>query len=430
MTNKYQAFIFDSYSFDNNTKTLSLNYYIDDQIKFSEKYYFDFEFSDFDNAVLDRAVQDLFFIAGVSYYKTYIPPKIVVKSGELDEYQARFYSKTYQKGLGEFWYVNNLDPTTPIVFPVNSKKAKPLKSEGSGLLVALGGGKDSLTTVELLRNREDVVTWNMGSFPEIIKPMVDKIGLDHYYVRREVDKRVYEITDPEALNGHVPFSAIAGAVGVVLAVLSGKCDVVVSNEQSANEETLEYKGVSINHQYSKSQEFERDYQRLLAHNYSGTLRYYSLLRPLSELRVTELFSKIAFEKYKNVFSSCNQGFRRGEKSIFWCGECSKCAFVFLMLTPFVEREKLETLWGGKNLLLDPGLEKTYRQLLGTMGDKPLDCVGEVKESRQAMRLAQEIYPELNKYVFDLPDSYDFRALSTHEMPDDIYPIFVDGIQSI
>ena len=116
--------------------------------------------------------------------------------------------------------------------------------------------------------------------------------------------------------------------------------------------------------------------------------------------------------------------------MFWCGVCPKCAFVFLILTPFIHRVELEKIWHGRNLLLEPSLEKTYRQLLGIEGDKPLDCVGEVKESRSAMKLVQQIYPELSKYTFDIPENYDFRALSEHSMPDDIYNVITDKINKL
>jgi UDP-N-acetyl-alpha-D-muramoyl-L-alanyl-L-glutamate epimerase len=223
-----------------------------------------------------------------------------------------------------------------------------------------------------------------------------------------------------AYNGHIPISAIFASVGTIVAILTGKCDVVMSNEYSANEPTLEYQGVAINHQYSKSQEFERDYQKLLSILFGDSIRYYSLLRPYSEVRIAELFSQSAFDKYKDVFSSCNRAFVHTSDRMSWCGECSKCAFTFLALSPFIERSQLEAIWGGKNLLLDPELQATYKQLLGIEGDKPLDCVGEVKESRAAMRMAQEKYPELKDlYSFELPEDYDFRAEMPSEIPDDI-----------
>src|SRR5262249_21267878 len=150
----------------------------------------------------------------------------------------------------------------------------------------------------------------------------------------------------------------------------------------------------INHQYSKSQEFEHDFQAHLKRTLGENVRYYSFLRPLSEVRIAEMFAHVGFDKYHDVFSSCNRAFTHDSHHMFWGGTCPKCAFIFMALTPFVAREKVEALFSGKNLLLDPSLEPTYRNLLGVEGDKPLECVGEIKESREAMRLSFEKYPEL------------------------------------
>jgi hypothetical protein len=102
----------------------------------------------------------------------------------------------------------------------------------------------------------------------------------------------------------------------------------------------------------------------------------------------------------------------------------------MILTPFVNRKDLEKLWNGKNLLLDPKLQDTYKQLLGISGDKPLDCVGEIEEARAAMKLCFKTYPELKKdYSFELPDSYDYKSLSKSSMPKDIQAIFDRFISS-
>jgi UDP-N-acetyl-alpha-D-muramoyl-L-alanyl-L-glutamate epimerase len=425
MTPKYQQFIFEDYQFDAVTKVLSLHYSMDGQLRFTETYKFDFDYADYQTEVLDRALQALFFMAGVSYYKTYVPPQIVIKKGQLDPEQAYFFSKTYQRGLGEFWYVNRLDPHTPVQFPTTTHTLD-LLLEGTpnqGLLVSIGGGKDSLVSIELLRESNKLTTWSLNHRPQL-EPLVKKIGTKHAWVDREWDTQLLELNKQGALNGHIPISGIFACVGTVVAVLAGKRDVAMSNEQSANEPTLHYNGVAINHQYSKSQEFEQDYQKYLEHTLGGRVRYYSFLRPLSEVRIAEIFARVGFEKYKDVFSSCNRAFVHGSDHISWCGECPKCAFVFMALTPFIPREKLEKLWGGKNLLLDPALEPTYRKLLGIEGDKPLDCVGDIKESREAMHLAFQRYPELaQKYQFELPETYDYRAEGSHEMPPEIYELF-------
>ncbi|MEK7059806.1 MAG: endonuclease domain-containing protein [Patescibacteria group bacterium] len=418
----YKQFLFKRYEFDRTDGRLQLYYGYDDALEFCEAYKFDFEFVDYDEAALERAVQLLFLVAGVSYYKLYLAPEIVVQAGDIDEALAKFLSDTYQRGLGELFYVNQLDPNTAVTFPVNSPALQPISvSVQAGQLIGLGGGKDSLVSVELLRDQPRGATWSLNHRAQL-EPLVQAVGLPHLWVEREWDQQLKTLNQQGALNGHVPISAIFACVGSIVSILSGYQDNVVSNESSASEPTLNYQGVDINHQYSKSLTYEQDFQACLGRLFGSGLRYYSLLRPFSELRIAELFAQVGLDKYRQAFSSCNRAYRHGENHMFWCGECPKCAFVFLIFTPFVERSKLEELWGGKNLLLDSALRKTYEQLLGIEGDKPLECVGEIKESRAAMRLAQDIYPELRVFEFDLPADYDFRAWSEQAMPTEIYDI--------
>lgn len=425
MNPKYRQFIFEDYLFDESTRTLQLHYSFDGIVPFVETYRFDFEFAQYDPDLLDRALQNLFFMAGVSYFKTYLAPELVVKKGQLDTESAAFYSKTYQRGLGEFFFVNKLDPHTPVTFPATVERLDPVESTESneGMLIGIGGGKDSLVSVELLTGKADnIATWSMDHQSQLT-PLVERIGLPHFWVAREWDRSLLEHNKQGAYNGHVPISAIMASVGSVVAILSGRRDIVVSNEQSANEPTLHYDGMDINHQYSKSQEFERDFQAQLKHILGDHVRYYSLLRPLSEVRIAELFARVGFDAYHDVFSSCNRAFTHDSDHMFWDGTCPKCAFVYLALTPFVDPEKVEALFSGKNLLKDPSLEPTYRQLLGIEGDKPLECVGEVKESRAAMRLSAQIHPELSqKYEFELPTDYNYKTLGSHEMPPEVYDL--------
>lgn len=425
MTSPYKQFIFEDYTFDASSGTLNLHYSYDHALFFTETYYFDFRFVAYDPSLLDQACQSLFFMAGVSYYKMYLAPEIVIKRGALDAQMAGFFSQTYRSGLGEFFYVNKLDPHTTIDFPTNQKTLEAKNSrKGEGVLVAIGGGKDSLVSVEMLRGQTDnLATWSLNHRPQLT-PLVERIGLPHYWVERTWDSKISELNKQGALNGHVPISAIFACVGTIVALLTGRRDVVMSNEQSANEPTLHYQGLAINHQFSKSQAFEQAYQHYLSHTLGDAVRYYSFLRPLSEVHIAELFARRGFNTYKDVFSSCNRAFVQGSDHLFWDGTCPKCAFIFMALAPFVERAQLEALFHGKNLLLDPALEPTYRQLLGIEGDKPLDCVGDVKESRAAMRLAERTYPELATiYRFELPTAYDYRQLSSHNMPSDIYSKF-------
>lgn len=425
MKTNYDTFIFKNYRFDEQAKILDLVYSFDNVITFTETFKFDFDFVDYDKQVLDKAIQLLFFLAGVSYYKAYIPKSIEVEKGQIDKALQEFLQITYQKGLGEFWYVNGLDPNTKVEFPLTkSEPNEQLKYQGDGLLVGVGGGKDSLVTIEILRNEQSITTWSVGHQKQLQK-LVDTIDLPHLWVQREWDKQLLDL--PNAHNGHVPISAILAAAGIVVAVLSGKQDVVVSNEQSANEETLVYKGVGINHQYSKSQEFETSFQHILKHCFGDSLRYYSFLRPISELKICELFARSAFLKYQNVFSSCNRAFVHTSDSISWCGKCAKCAFTYLALSMFLPETEISLLWGNKNLLLDESLIRTYRGLLGITDNKPLDCVGEIAESRVAMTQEFKRRPELKEiYIFEEPN-FDYQKIGSHSMPSEIYQLFKQTI---
>jgi hypothetical protein len=421
---KYQSFVFKRYEFDKQQKTLRLYYGFDDTLEFRETYTFNFDFTSYDPAALTRANELLFFMAGVSYYKAYPTARIIVKAGEIDNSLAGFLGKTYQNGLREFFFVNKLDPLTPVVFPATVEALKPLDSGNqSGQLIGLGGGKDSLMSVEVLHGQPHTATWSLNHRSQL-EPLVERIDLPHYWVERELDTQLYELNKSDALNGHVPISAVFSCVGLIVSILGGFRDMIVSNESSASEPTMRQQGTAINHQYSKSLEYEQDFQACLSRLFGSSQRYYSLLRPLSELHIAELFAGPGFDKYKDVFSSCNRAYTRDQQHMSWCGECSKCAFVFLILTPFLKKEQVTALWRGKNLLLDPALETTYRRLLGIEGDKPFDCVGEIKEARTAMRLAQKIYPELDKYVFDIPDDYNFRRLGPHAMPPESYDLLL------
>ncbi len=424
--NKYQTFIFKAYDFNKEGKTLKLVYSYDNEIEFSETYRFDFEFIDYDESSLNQAINLLFLTAGISYYKAFLAPEIKLEAGNVDQALSEFLSRTYQNGLGEFFYVNKLDPRTRIVFPINSDGLNATNAITSpAKMIGIGGGKDSLVSVEMLRDSSNVSTFSVDH-KQLLSPLVQTIGLPHLWIERQFDPKIKELNAQGAYNGHVPISAIIGCVGVVCSVLSGNQDIIVSNESSASEPTLVYNGVEINHQYSKSLAFEKDFQTVLGKLFNDSVRYYSLLRPLSELRIAELFAKVGFAKYRGVFSSCNRAFASHGDHMYWCGECPKCAFVFMALTPFINREELESIWG-KNLLLDPSLKSTYEQLLGIAGDKPLDCVGEIKESRTAMRLAQQIYPELNSYKFFIPEGYDYKAMSSHSMPEDEFDKLKDFI---
>lgn len=420
MTYRYGTFVFEGYDFNAQSKTLALKYRYEDGPRFIEEYLFDFDFVDYNQQMLDSALKILHFVAGISYFKTFLAENIITTENTVDERLSEFLQTTYQKGLGEFFYVNNLDPRLEFDFKINKSLQQVSTSSNEGLLVGLGGGKDSLVSVEALKNSGlKFATWSVGHKKQLL-PLVNVIGEKHFWVERRIDNQLTSLNSTGAYNGHVPISAIFAAVGTVVAVLSGYKDVVVSNESSADEPTLTYQGVNINHQYSKSSDFELDYQQLLKTRFGESINYYSLLRPFSELYISEIFCKRAFDKYHTTFSSCNSAFKQDSDHIFWDGTCPKCAFIFLAFTPFLEKKMLIELFDGENLLTKPDLAETYKDLLGITGTKPLECVGEIKESRSAMEMAKKIYPDLNKYAYEIPADYDYKRVGASHSPPEIF----------
>ena len=103
--------------------------------------------------------------------------------------------------------------------------------------------------------------------------------------------------------------------------------VALSNESSANESTVA--GSTVNHQYSKSFEFEQDFHKYEKDWLGSGVYYFSMLRPLSEFQIAKYFAGAT--AYHDIFRSCNAG----SKQDIWCGHCPKCLFVFLILTGVV-----------------------------------------------------------------------------------------------
>ncbi len=337
-------------------------------------------------AVLQRCLKYLHLALGVSYYKAAIPARIEVRE-PIPRDVAQFFDKLYLHGLGEFSYVNQVDLGGRIRFPGDASISDraPDFEPAAGVLVPIGGGKDSLVSIELLRSHGvDFSTFHMGE-SALIDEMTARLGTPHVAVRRQISPTLFELNRRGALNGHVPISAIIAFVSVTAAVIYGFDHIVLSNERSANAPNVEYQGREINHQYSKSLEFERDFSRLIGAHVSPGIHYFSLLRAFSELKIASLFSR--HPQHHHLFGSCNRGFRIHEPKTGrrWCNDCPKCRFVYLSLAPFMEKARLTAIFG-RNLLDDPAQLEGFRQLAGAEGFKPFECVGDVNESRAALYL--------------------------------------------
>jgi UDP-N-acetyl-alpha-D-muramoyl-L-alanyl-L-glutamate epimerase len=385
---RYSKFVFESYAYDPARALLSLRYRFADGPRFEEQLIFDFPsrtLSADADAALDRIFRLIFLLSGVSYYKTFVPPRLVCRAFPLDRHTAEFLQNFYEKGLAEFGWKNRISLQGRCKFDFDLvEPAAPIALElPRRTCVPVGGGKDSVVTLECLRAAgEDLVLFSLGD-TQPINACIAGARLPFIRVRRRLDPGLLKLNDGGALNGHVPITGLLSAIVLACAVLSGFDTIAMSNEHSASAPNLTVDGVAINHQFSKSLEFELDFAGYIANHISPDIAYFSLLRPLSEIEIARRFSY--HSQYFECFRSCNTAFRQSpaERGRHWCCDCPKCRFVFLALAPFIAKLELISIFG-HDMLDDETQCDGFAALCGLRDHKPFECVGEIDESAAVM----------------------------------------------
>jgi len=343
--------------------------------------------------IIDNFVFNLGLIEMFSYWKLVCAPEIIVEAGDLNKEQIRWWQDLLIKGMGQYFFENKINFRQKDFLKITSRVIKTKQYQKativakqyrieSRFLVPLGGGKDSIVTLELLKGAGKETSCFCLNPSEAVKE-ITKIGncQESIIVRRQIDPLLLKLNQQGFLNGHTPFSALLAFLSSFCAVLFGYKYIAFSNERSANEGNVNYLGREINHQYSKSFEFEQKFRRYCVKYLASELEYFSFLRPLYELQIAKLFSQ--YPKYFNAFSSCNRyqaGKSNGKK---WCGQCPKCLFVFVSLYPFLGEKRTTEIFS-KNLFSDKKLLPIMQQLTGERGFKPFECVGTVKETKAAL----------------------------------------------
>lgn len=340
------------------------------------------------DAVFERLAFSLGMAEIVSYWKAACSPLMRVECGELDSQQISWWKKLYFLGLGEFFYVNGINTDVDSFmdiqctgrFGCTSDAERP---ELSGCLVPIGGGKDSALTLETLTQAGMKCRCYAINKRCSITGTVLTAGLDESALitaKRRFDRSLIELNNKGYLNGHTPFSSVVAFSAEITAYLNRLRYIVLSNEDSANESTVA--GQSVNHQYSKSFEFEQDFHEYEEKYLRTGIYYFSFLRPLSEFQIAKMF--VSHRKYLPVFRSCNLGSKVSPD--IWCGDCPKCLFVSLILSPFLSRSELAEIFG-KDMINDTAMNDYFIELIGKSEHKPFECVGSIDEVNLAVTLA-------------------------------------------
>ncbi len=426
---EYDFFRFQRYDYTLEKDSLYVKFYF----SLNDEYFFTpsfeiakrkfYDFNNLGNNQIDTILFNIGMIELISYWKLACPKKVYITPFKLSEEQIKWWKKLYFNGLGEFFYLNgikeNVNDFMEIICESDISLNKINIPLSDATLVPVGGGKDSVVTLELLKNKLPVI-------PLIINPRgatnecVKVAGFSEEQVaviKRTLDSTMLRMNNEGFLNGHTPFSAMLAFYSLLISFATKSKYIALSNESSANEPTVP--DSEINHQYSKSIAFENDFRDYVNKYISSDIEYFSFLRPLNEIQIASLFSRN--RDYYMVFKSCNAG----SKTDSWCGKCPKCLFTYIIMSPFVAQNDLINIFG-KDLLNDNDLQPILKQLKGEADVKPFECVGTIEEVNACLsytQLTEESGQKSSLTVDDLLSQYD----GNNNLPEQFEAILKDNL---
>lgn len=412
---QYKNFYFERFEFDIKTLQSTFYYNFDGELFFEEKIsFFDDNFplrKDLNIDIINNILFHIHIALWISYYKFFPTKNLIIKTGKIDDFQANFWYKFYLNWLGEFFYKNNLDPNWLINFLSESDK-KFVKKDfdlSDKYLLAVWWWKDSIVSIELLKKmwkKLDLVTFAVND--NILYENTEKNSeLKRVFIKRKLSKNVLEAISLWLYNWHVPITWMIAFILELVCYLYDYKYIVLSNEASANYENTIWNWVKINHQWSKSLEFEKDFWNYVEKYISSNTKYFSLLRPFYEIKIAELFAKL-WHKYFSSFSSCNTNFKIFKKDLdvkdldknYWCNNCPKCVFVYIILRAFLDKNQILSIFG-RELYEDKSLEKLFRELAWISWIKPFECVWTNEEVVLAMKLAYDNWQWKLPFILDI-----------------------------
>jgi UDP-N-acetyl-alpha-D-muramoyl-L-alanyl-L-glutamate epimerase len=359
-------------------------------------------------ATAQRMIRALAIVEAFSYWKALCSPVIEVAlpgpgAAELDWWQA-----FWPGAMGEFFYRNQIDYTAPGFLVIQGPAGGTAASAGAGgpgtagdapagpPLVLFSGGKDSLALARIVAAGAgaapvDFFLYNPGARLRGLAGSLASGGR-LVEVRRTILPELLRLNAADHPNGHTPFSAYLAFAAMLTGYLRGSGPVMAGNSRSDDEPNVRsYLGRPVNHQWTKSYEFETALSSYRDRWLPGAPGYSSPLRPLHEVQVIASLAGDV-DAYLRT-ASCNQVRGGG-----WCRSCAKCAWVFLATAALFGHDLAIRKTGG-DMFADPALAGVYQEMAGLTGVKPFECTGsedEVKAAIQAVGRAQspDAYPAL------------------------------------
>ncbi|MGJ3230517.1 MAG: hypothetical protein ACFE0P_01815 [Oceanicaulis sp.] len=339
----------------------------------------------------DQLLQLAAILSGTSYFKA-APTQALKFEFPLTGEAKTLAELTYGPGLGEFYVRNDLAYPPALSIEAETAQgggsARRDASQAPRAVTAFGGGKDSHVA-------SAIVAEAGGEAERVSVILSEKVGdrlqsmseTPVILIHRTLDPRLIDISKSgEALNGHIPITGVNSTLLGLYAAARGLDWVVFANERAASEPTMETNGHPVNHQFSKSLEFE-DALRAAFEAAGAGFAYFSVLRPVTEIWTAHYLATRA-DFALEIFASCNRNFvfagpNALEPGRRWCGKCAKCVYTAVLLAPFLPVERHAEIFQSKPLHDEANLE-FLREIAGLAGAKPWECVGEMREVAAAL----------------------------------------------
>lgn len=423
----FQTFTISHFERDEATLQAHFHYHFDNEEFFEEVIDFrsireieSFPVINRDPDQISHFLSHIHIALGVSYYKLFPCKEIIVETIILNQDQQNFWHDFYIKGLGEFFYRNQLDPRGLGTF-INGKNAKAdCKAQsltGEKSLVFFGGGKDSLVSVELLKAAgQDFDLFSLGQDFPLHQLAQKPTGAKRIAMLRHLDMpQLKKLWALGYYNGHVPITGTICFIASLVCYLYGYKEIITSLEKSADFGNVEYLGLQVNHQRSKSREFQDAMQAYFTHYLASNLSCQSLIRDRYEIKVVQTFAQ--YPQYFEHFSSCNRNFHQAgsqlDSSQLWCGICPKCTFIYALLRAFLPKEQVNAIFG-VDIFQNPELTSTFKELLGLDGIKPFECVGTNEEVILAFWLIWQKEKKSDSAIMDIFLSHVVSKMQTSD----------------
>ena len=385
-----------------------------------------------------RMIRALAIIEAFSYWKALCSPVIEVALPAPDPAELDWWRAFWPGAMGEFFYRNQIDYTAPgfLVIRGPAGEDAPGKDAPGGAapvgppLVLFSGGKDSLALARVVSASSgtapvDFFLYNPG---ERLRGLAGSLasGGRLVEVRRAILPELLALNAAGHPNGHTPFSAYLAFGAMLAGYLRGNGPVMAGNSRSDDEPNVRsYLGRPVNHQWTKSYEFEAAARSYRDRWLPGAPGYSSPLRPLYEVQIIASLAGDVDAYLRTV--SCNRAPGGG-----WCRSCAKCAWVFLATAALFGHDLAIRKTGG-DMFADPALSGVYQEMAGLTGVKPFECTGSEDEVRAAIQAVghgrpPDAYPALAACLRDpaVAGARPLAALLAGWGHDDLVPAALRG----